>query len=39
MAVSPWQAHYYVPVTHAAPTLALVLYIRPGWFLEAARRA
>jgi AraC-like DNA-binding protein len=39
VAVSPWQAHYYVPVTHSAPTLALVLYIRPGWFLEAARRA
>jgi AraC-like DNA-binding protein len=39
VAVSPWQAHYYVPVTHSAPTLSLVLYIRPGWFLEAARRA
>jgi AraC-like DNA-binding protein len=39
VAVSPWQGHYYVPVDLSAPTLALVLYIRPGWFLEAARRA
>jgi AraC-like DNA-binding protein len=39
VAVSPWQAHYYRPVDLSAPTLALVLYIRPGWFLEAARRA
>lgn len=39
VAISPWQAHYYCPVTASAPTLALVLYIRPAWFLEAARRA
>lgn len=39
VAVSPWQAHYYNPVTTAEPTLALVLYIRPAWFLESARRA
>lgn len=39
VAVSPWQAHYYCPVTSSAPTLALVLYIRRAWFLEAARRA
>ena len=32
-------AHYYAPVTTDQPTLALVLYIRPGWFLEAARQA
>ena len=32
--ISPWQAHYYDPVTLSAPTLVLVLYIRPGWFLE-----
>ena len=38
VAISPWQAHYYSPVTTEAPTLALVLYIRPGWFLEAARQ-
>jgi AraC-like DNA-binding protein len=39
VAISPWQAHYYNLVTLTAPTLALVLYIRPAWFLEAARRA
>lgn len=39
VAISPWQAHYYNPLTAAAPTLVLVLYIRPAWFLEAARRA
>lgn len=37
VAVSPWQAHYYDRVHTGAPTLALVLYIRPAWFLEAAR--
>jgi len=37
-AVSPWQAHYYEPLDNSAPTLALVLYIRPGWFLEVARQ-
>lgn len=39
VAVSPWQAHYYNPVCLTEPTLALVLYMRPAWFLEAARRA
>jgi hypothetical protein len=39
VAISPWQAHYYDPLTLSGPTLALVLYIRPGWFLEAARHA
>lgn len=38
-AVSPWQAHYYNPLDLRTPTLALVLYIRPAWFLEAARCA
>lgn len=38
VAVSPWQAHYYEPITEKEPMLALVLYIRPGWFLEAARQ-
>ncbi|WP_175484777.1 helix-turn-helix transcriptional regulator [Jannaschia pohangensis] len=37
-AVSPWQPHLYRPL-HDEPTLALVLYINPGWFLEASRRA
>ena len=39
VAVSPWQPHFYRPVDCRTPTLALVLYIRPAWFLEAARRA
>jgi AraC-like DNA-binding protein len=39
VAISPWQAHHYVPVNPETPTIALVLYIRPAWFLEAARRA
>lgn len=39
VAVSPWQGHYYAPMIADEPTLALVLYIRPGWFLEAARQA
>jgi AraC-like DNA-binding protein len=39
VAVSPWQLHYYTPVDCRAETLALVLYIRPGWFVDAARRA
>lgn len=39
VAISPWQAHYYQPVHPSEPTLALVLYIRPSWFLEASRRA
>lgn len=39
VAVSPWQLHYYTPVAPRTETLALVLYIRPGWFVEAARRA
>ncbi|KUF09406.1 hypothetical protein AVJ23_17315 [Pseudoponticoccus marisrubri] len=39
VAVSPWQAHYYTPIHCEQSTLALVLYMRPGWFLEAARRA
>ncbi len=39
VAIGPWQAHHYAPVATTAQTLALVLYIRPAWFLEAARRA
>ncbi|WP_299605194.1 AraC family transcriptional regulator [uncultured Tateyamaria sp.] len=39
VAVSPWQGHYYKPLHAYEPTLAVVLYIRPAWFLEAARRA
>jgi AraC-like DNA-binding protein len=39
VAISPWQPHYYAPVDPVAPTLTLVLYIRPSWFLEASRQA
>lgn len=39
VAISPWQGHYFTPVSDSKPTLALVLYVRPGWFLETARRA
>lgn len=39
VAISPWQTHFYRPLDLTQPTLALVLYIRPGWFLEASRRA
>lgn len=39
VAISPWQAHFYQPIHTAEPTLALVLYVRPAWFLNASRRA
>jgi AraC-like DNA-binding protein len=39
VAISPWQGHYYCPADTTRPTVVLVLYIRPAWFLEAARRA
>jgi AraC-like DNA-binding protein len=35
-AISPWQPHYFQPVDRRHPTLTLVLYIRPGWFVEAS---
>jgi AraC-like DNA-binding protein len=38
-AISPWQPHYFAPVDRWNATLALVLYIRPGWFVEASRQA
>ena len=38
VAVSPWQQHYYRHGGSAEETMSLVLYIRPAWFLEAARR-
>lgn len=37
VAISPWQAHYYRALQQTTPTLALVLYIRPAWFLKASR--
>jgi AraC-like DNA-binding protein len=39
VAVSPWQAHHYQPIHPREPTLALVLYMRPAWFLEVSRRS
>ncbi|MBT9292677.1 AraC family transcriptional regulator [Prosthecodimorpha staleyi] len=38
-AISPWQPHYFKPIDLRQPTLTLVLYIRPGWFVEASRQA
>ncbi|PPD15219.1 MAG: AraC family transcriptional regulator [Methylobacterium sp.] len=38
-AISPWQPHYFAPAARGVPTLALVLYIRPGWFVEASGQA
>ena len=37
VAISPWQAHYYRSLNFAEPTLALVLYIRPNWFLDSGK--
>jgi AraC-like DNA-binding protein len=37
VAISPWQTHTYRPVFGSEPVLTLVLYIRPGWFIETAR--
>lgn len=38
-AISPWQPHYFLPIERRIPTLTLVLYIRPGWFVEASGQA
>ena len=37
VAISPWQAHYYRARDPQTATLALVLYVKPSWFLEASR--
>ncbi|MGL4974094.1 MAG: cupin domain-containing protein, partial [Bosea sp. (in: a-proteobacteria)] len=39
VAVSPWQPHYYRPLDQRGVVLSLVLYIRPGWFVQASRQA
>jgi len=39
VAVSPWQGHYWRTLDATTPTLALVLYIDPPWFLETSRCA
>lgn len=36
VAVSPWQGHFYRPVLPGQSVVALVLYIRPSWFVENA---
>ena len=38
-AISPWQPHFFSPIDRREPTLALVLYIRPGWFADASHTA
>ena len=38
-AISPWQPHYFAPIDRREPTLTLVLYIRPGWFVDASHTA
>jgi len=38
-AISPWQPHYFAPIDRRGPTLTLVLYIRPGWFVDASHTA
>ena len=39
-AISPWQPHFFSPIDRRLqPTLALVLYIRPGWFADASHTA
>lgn len=39
VAIGPWQPHFFEPDLSDTPTLTLVLYIRPAWFLEVARHA
>jgi AraC-like DNA-binding protein len=39
VAVSPWRPHYYRPVGSTHSVLSLVLYIRPGWFVNASRQS
>jgi AraC-like DNA-binding protein len=39
VAISPWQPHFYRPIGHHEHVLVLVLYIRPGWFVQASRQA
>ncbi len=38
-AISPWQLHNYQCDEPGRPSVSLVLYIKPAWFLEASRRA
>lgn len=38
-AISPWQLHNYQCDEPGRPSVSLVLYIKPAWFLGASRRA
>jgi len=37
-AVSPWQPHNFISLAAGNPSVYLVLYIKPAWFLEASRQ-
>jgi AraC-like DNA-binding protein len=37
VACSPWEPHFFEPGCYNQPSLFLVLYIKPIWFLEIAR--
>ena len=39
VAVSPWQPHWFRPRRTGDHMVALVLYVRPAWFVEASRQA
>ncbi len=39
VAVSPWKPHFYRPVVSTESVLCLVLYVRPGWFVQASRQS
>lgn len=38
VAISPWQPHNYIALGEPAPSVFLVLYIKPAWFLGASRQ-
>ncbi len=39
VAISPWQPHFYRPLKQDDRALVLVLYVRPGWFVQASCQA
>lgn len=39
VAVSPWEPHSFDPLDEDGPSLCLVLYIKPLWFLETSQSA
>jgi AraC-like DNA-binding protein len=38
VAISPCQAHNFISLDPTEPSVFLILYIRPSWFLEASRQ-